>query len=92
MCTRSYQFDGRCPRCDQSLPSYREYYGADADGNRGIWVTMTEPECGECGWTLGEEVKVCDFCGDEEDELYETPDGDEYCKICFDADLKERTA
>lgn len=41
-----------CPICQSNdIISKKEYEFADADGNRGIWITYVR--CLDCGWEVG---------------------------------------
>lgn len=37
-----------CPECGAELKYKQERYGEDADGNRGIWITITY--CSKCDY------------------------------------------
>lgn len=46
-----------CPECGEytiEVHTYRENYGADADGNRGMMMTFAEIESQECDCELTE--------------------------------------
>ncbi len=54
-----------CPECGKftiEVNVYRENYGADADGNRGMMMTFAEIESQECDCELSEydTDKICE--------------------------------
>ena len=73
--------DGECPRCGAILPTHRELYGADADGNRGEWREYQD-DCDFCGWSEGDTVYICDDCEGIFDELTDSEDG-QFCIDCY---------
>ena len=77
--------DGLCPLCEEQLESRSFLWGSDLDGNRGIWITELD-DC-SCGWEHGDEVTICDDCGEVVvGDVHATEDGDfcgDFCGDCY---------